>query len=46
MTEEELDALKKLFHLYNVQYVNDIILSCLELLYTVLQIAAELQKDK
>ena len=46
VTEEELDALKKLFHLYNVQYVNDIILSCLELLYTVLQIAAELQKDK
>lgn len=45
VTEEELDALKKLFHLYNIQYVNDIILSCLELLYTVLQIAAELQKD-
>ena len=38
-TEEELTDLKKLFHLYNVQYVNDIILSSLELLYTILQIA-------
>ena len=37
--EEELSALKELFHLYNIQYVNDIILSSLELLYTVLEIA-------
>ena len=39
VTEEELSALKELFHLYNVQYINDIILSSLELLYTVLEIA-------
>ena len=39
ITEEELSALKELFHLYNIQYVNDIILSSLELLYTVLEIA-------
>ena len=38
-TPEEQDDLKTLFHLYNVQYINDIILSALELLYTVLQIA-------
>lgn len=38
-TSEELADLKELFHLYNIQYVNDIILSCLELLYTLLQIA-------
>ena len=37
--EEELTALKELFHLYNVQYINDIILSSLELLYTILEIA-------
>ena len=37
--DDELSALKELFHLYNVQYVNDIILSSLELLYTVLEIA-------
>ena len=39
VTNDELAALKELFHLYNVQYVNDIILSSLELLYTVLEIA-------
>ena len=39
VTEKELTSLKELFHLYNVQYVNDIILSSLELLYTVLEIA-------
>ena len=38
-TEEELADLKELFRLYNIQYVNDIILACLELLYTILQIA-------
>lgn len=38
-TEEELADLKELFHLYNVQYINDIILACLELIYTLLQIA-------
>ena len=39
LTDRELDALKELFHLYNIQYVNDIILASLELLYTVLEIA-------
>ena len=37
--EDELSALKELFHLYNIQYINDIILSSLELLYTALEIA-------
>lgn len=40
ITEEESAKLQKLFHLYNVQYVNDIILSCLELIYNVLKIIA------
>jgi Zn-dependent membrane protease YugP len=38
VTAEELVALKELFHLYNIQYVNDIILSSLELLYRALQV--------
>ena len=39
ITGEELSSLKELFRLYNIQYINDIILSSLELLYTVLEIA-------
>jgi Zn-dependent membrane protease YugP len=35
---EELESLKELFHLYNVQYINDIILASLELLYFVLEL--------
>lgn len=38
-TDGELADLKELFHLYNVQYVNDIILAALELLYVILEIA-------
>ena len=45
ITNEELDSLKKLFHLYNVQYINDIILSSLELLYVTLEIISMLQGD-
>ena len=37
-TEAELSSLKELFHLYNVQYINDIILASLELIYVILQI--------
>jgi Zn-dependent membrane protease YugP len=43
--ESELADLKELFHLYNIQYVNDIILSSLELLYTILEIALAIQKE-
>ena len=39
-TADELSSLKELFHLYNVQYINDIILSSLELIYVVLEILA------
>jgi Zn-dependent membrane protease YugP len=39
VTDEELSAIKELFHLYNVQYINDIILSSLEIIYTILEIA-------
>ena len=43
--EEELTALKELFRLYNIQYINDIILSSLELIYTALEIAIAIQKE-
>ena len=45
VTEEELTDLKELFHLYNVQYVNDIILASLELIYRVLEIAFHIAKE-
>ena len=45
VTEDELVDLKELFHLYNIQYINDIILSSLELIYKVLEIAIEVKKN-
>ena len=39
VTDEELSALKELFHLYNIQYINDIIIAALELIYMLLEIA-------
>lgn len=43
--DDELAALKELFRLYNIQYINDIILSTLELIYFALQIAAAAKGD-
>ena len=45
ITDDELTALKELFRLYNIQYINDIILSSLELLYTILEIAIAVKGD-
>lgn len=45
ITSEELSAIKEIFYLYNIQYINDIILSSLELLYTALEIAIEIKKN-
>ena len=45
ITEDELLALKELFRLYNIQYINEIILSSLELLYTILEIAIHVYKN-
>jgi Zn-dependent membrane protease YugP len=39
LASDELSALKELFRLYNIQYVNDIIISSLELIHTILKIA-------
>lgn len=44
-TQGELADLKELFRLYNIQYINDIILACLELLRVILQIAILLNKN-
>lgn len=43
VTAEELSSLKELFHLYNVQYINDIIISSLELLYLIIEIMSTVQ---
>ncbi len=39
-TEDELADMRKLFKLYNIQYITDIIMSLLEVIYYVLQIIA------
>ena len=44
VADDELSSLKELFRLYNIQYVNDIILSSLELLYTLLKVAVALKR--
>ena len=35
-TEEELESCKKLFRLYNIEYINDMVIALLELIYRVL----------
>lgn len=42
---EEREMCKKLFKLYNIEYVNNIIMSLLELIYRVLQIVARAQSS-
>lgn len=44
-TSEERDMMKSLFKLYNIQYVNDIILEFLELLLRILMIFANAQSS-
>ena len=42
-TTEEIEMMKKLFKLYNIQYVNDIIMEFLQLILKVLQLVAKIQ---
>ena len=42
-TDEEIEMMRKLFKLYNIQYINDIIMEFLQLLLKVLEIIAKLQ---
>ena len=44
-TQDELEQIKSLYTLYNVQYINDIILAVLEILYYVLKILAIFAKS-
>lgn len=44
-TTEELESCKKLFHLYNIEYVNNMVIALLELVYRVLQIIAYVQNS-
>ena len=44
-TEEELESCKKLFRLYNIEYINDMVTALLELIYRVLQIVAYAQNS-
>lgn len=44
-TEEELESCKKLFRLYNIEYINDMVIALLELVYRVLQIIAYVQNS-
>ena len=44
-TEKEIEMVKNLFRLYNIEYINDMILALLELIYRVLQIVADVQKQ-
>ena len=44
-TEEEIEMSKKLFKLYNIEYVNDMIIALLELIYRVLQLIAYVQNS-
>ena len=43
-TDEEIDMMKELFKLYNIQYINDIILEFLQMLLKILEIAAKMQQ--
>ena len=42
-TAEELEMCQKLFRLYNIEYINDMVIALLELIYRVLQIIAYVQ---
>lgn len=44
-TSEELDMMKELYKLYNIQYVNDIIMEFLQLILRVLQFIAKMQNQ-
>lgn len=41
-TEDEIATIAEIFNLYNIQYINDIILSTFEILYYILKLVADL----
>ena len=44
-TEEEIGLMKELFRLYNIQYINDIIMELLQMILKVLEIVAKAQHN-
>lgn len=42
---EEINMMKELFHLYNIQYVNDMIMEFLQMIMKILQIIAKVQSS-
>lgn len=44
-TDEEIEMMKELYKLYNIQYVNDIILEFLQMILKILQIVAKAQSS-
>lgn len=44
-TSEEIEMCRKLFRLYNIEYINDMVIALLELIYRVLQIIAYVQNE-
>lgn len=46
VNDEEIDMLKKLFKLYNIEYINNMIVALLELIYRVLQLIVYVYQEK
>ncbi len=44
-TDEEIEMMKELFKLYNIQYINDIILELLQMILKVLEFVAKMQQS-
>ena len=44
--EEEREMMKSLFKLYNIEYINNMIIAMLEFIYYILQIALSLAASK
>ena len=44
-TDEEIDMMKELFKLYNIQYINDIILEFLQMILKILEFIAKMQQN-
>ena len=44
-TDQEIDMMKELFKLYNIQYINDLILEFLQLLLKILELVAKIQNS-
>ena len=44
-TDEELEMMKELYKIYNIEYVNDIVMAFLEMIYRVLMLIAKMQNQ-